>query len=130
VMPDHVHMLISIPPKYSVAEVTGYLKGKSSIWIAQNVERELRNFLGHKFWARGYFVSTVGRNEETMSLLRTCCGQPRRGATEKRDKIPAPHSITSSANHLRYGLIEFSEHDRELLTLGVVRRVGVDRRRQ
>ena len=65
-MPDHVHMLISIPPKYSVAEVIGYLKGKSSIWIAQNVERKLRNFLGHKFWARGYFVSTVGRNEEVI----------------------------------------------------------------
>ena len=41
--------------------VIGYLKGKSSIWIAQNVERKLRNFLGHKFWARGYFVSTIGR---------------------------------------------------------------------
>ena len=66
-MPDHVHMLISIPPKYSVAEVIGYLKGKSSIWIAQNVERKLRNFLGHKFWARGYFVSTVGRDEKTSS---------------------------------------------------------------
>ena len=65
-MPDHVHMLISIPPKYSVAEVIGYLKGKSSIWIAQNVERKLRNFLGHKFWARGYFVSTVGRDEEAI----------------------------------------------------------------
>jgi putative transposase len=67
-MPDHVHILISIPPKYSVAEVIGYLKGKSSIWIAQNVERKLRNFLGHKFWARGYFVSTVGRDEE---MIRT-----------------------------------------------------------
>ena len=44
----------------------GYLKGKSSIWIAQNVERKLRNFLGHKFWARGYFVWTVGRDEETI----------------------------------------------------------------
>ena len=44
----------------------GYLKGKSSIWIAQNVERKLRNFLGHKFWARGYFVSTVGRDEEMI----------------------------------------------------------------
>src|SRR6201998_3705254 len=65
-MPDHVHILISIPPKYSVAEVIGYLKGKSSIWIAQNVERKLRNFLGHQFWARGYFVSTVGRDEETI----------------------------------------------------------------
>jgi putative transposase len=47
-------------------EVIGYLKGKSSIWIVQNVERKLRNFLGHKFWARGYFVSTVGRDEETI----------------------------------------------------------------
>ena len=65
-MPDHVHMLISIPPKYSVSEVIGYLKGKSSIWIAQNVERKLRNFLGHKFWARGYFVSTILRDEEII----------------------------------------------------------------
>jgi putative transposase len=62
-MPDHVHMLISIPPKYSVSEVIGYLKGKSSIWIAQNVERKARNFTGHKFWGRGYFVTTVGRDE-------------------------------------------------------------------
>jgi putative transposase len=69
-LPDHVHMLISIPPKYSVAEVIGYLKGKSSIWIAQNVERKMRNFLGDKFWARGYFVSTVGRNEETIRVIR------------------------------------------------------------
>ena len=44
----------------------GHPKGKSSIWIAQNVERKLRNFLGHKFWARGYFVSTVGRDEEMI----------------------------------------------------------------
>jgi putative transposase len=48
--------------------VTGYLKGKSSIWIAQNVKRMARNFLDHKFWARGYFVSTVGRDEE---MIRT-----------------------------------------------------------
>jgi len=64
--PYRDHILISIPPKYSVAEVIGYLKGKSSIWVAQNVERKLRNFLGHKFWARGYFVSTVGRDEEMI----------------------------------------------------------------
>jgi len=68
-MPDQVHMLISIPPKYSVVEVIGYLKGKSCIGVAQNVERKLGNFLGRKFWARGYFVSTVGRDEET---LRAC----------------------------------------------------------
>jgi putative transposase len=65
-MVDHVHMLLSIPPKYSVAEVVGFIKGKSSIWIAQNVERKIRNFAGQKFWARGYFVSTVGRDEETI----------------------------------------------------------------
>lgn len=65
-MADHVHMLISIPPKYAVAQTIGYLKGKSSIWIAQNVERKMRNFTGQKFWARGYFVSTVGRDEELI----------------------------------------------------------------
>ena len=65
-MPDHVHILISVPPKYSVSEVVGYLKGKSSIWIAQNVERKMRNFLGHRFWARGYYVSTVGGDEEKI----------------------------------------------------------------
>ena len=65
-MPDHVHMLISIPPKDSVAQIIGYMKGKSSIWIAQNVKRKMRNFLGHKFLARGYFVTTVGRDEEMI----------------------------------------------------------------
>ena len=62
----HVYMLVSIPPKYSVTEVIGFIKGKSSIWIAQNIERKAKNFTGHKFWARGYFVSTVGRDEETI----------------------------------------------------------------
>ena len=49
-----------------MAEVIGYLKGKSSIWVAQNVERKARNVLGHKFWTKGYFVSTVGRDEEMI----------------------------------------------------------------
>lgn len=57
---------VSWTPKYSVAEVIGFIKGKSSIWIAQNVERKARNFTGHRFWARGYFVSTVGRDEEII----------------------------------------------------------------
>ena len=65
-MIDHVHMLISIPPKHSVSTVVGFLKGKSSIWIAQNIANKQRNFVGHKFWARGYFVSTVGVNEEVV----------------------------------------------------------------
>lgn len=65
-MPDHIHMLISIPPKYSVSQVLGFIKGKSSIWIAQNIANKQRNFVGHKFWARGYFVSTVGADEKTI----------------------------------------------------------------
>jgi putative transposase len=65
-MPDHVHLLIAIPPKHSVASIVGFLKGKSSIWIAQNVANKPRNFVGHKFWARGSFVSTVGAAEQVV----------------------------------------------------------------
>ena len=65
-MPDHVHMMISIPPKYSVAQVVGYIKGKSAIHIARHFGERRRNFVGHHFWARGYFVSTVGRDEEVI----------------------------------------------------------------
>ena len=60
---DHVHMLISIPPKYSVAQVVGYIKGKSAITIARVYLGRKRNFTGQHFWARGYHVSTVGRDE-------------------------------------------------------------------
>ena len=62
---DHVHMLISIPPKYSVAQVVGYVKGKSAIHIARTYHGR-RNAKGQHFWARGYFVSTVGRDEKTI----------------------------------------------------------------
>ena len=65
-MPDHVHMLISIPPKYSVAQIMGYMKREEFDMDHANVERKMRNFLGHKFWARGYFVTTVGRDEEVI----------------------------------------------------------------
>lgn len=61
--PDHVHMMISIPPKYAVSQVVGYIKGKSAIHIARQFGERRRNFAGHHFWARGYFVSTVGRDE-------------------------------------------------------------------
>ena len=64
--PDHVHMLLSIPPKYAVAQVVGYLKGKSAIYMARTYGGRLRNFLGEHFWARGYFVTTVGRDEEAV----------------------------------------------------------------
>ena len=63
VMKDHIHMLISIPPKHSVANVVGYIKGKSAIHIARTYQSKTRNFTGESFWARGYFVSTVGRDE-------------------------------------------------------------------
>ena len=62
-MIDHVHMLVSIPPKYAVSKVIGYIKGKSAIHIARTYAERKRNFGGQKFWARGYFVSTVGRDE-------------------------------------------------------------------
>lgn len=65
-MPDHVHMLISIPPKFSVAQVVGYIKGKSAIYIARNYLGHRRNFAGQQFWARGYHVSTVGRDEKMI----------------------------------------------------------------
>ena len=65
-MQDHVHMLISIPPKYSVSQVVGYIKGKSAIHLARVYGERKRNFVGQHFWARGYFVSTVGRDEEMI----------------------------------------------------------------
>ena len=60
---DHVHVLISIPPKYAVAQVVGYLKGKSAIHIARVYLGRKKNFVGQHFWARGYYVSTVGKDE-------------------------------------------------------------------
>ena len=66
IMPDHVHMMLSIPPKYSVSQVVGYIKGKSAIHIARSYTERKRNFVGQHFWARGYFVSTVGRDEEII----------------------------------------------------------------
>ena len=62
-MSDHVHMMIAIPPKYAVSQVIGYIKGKSAIHLARVYGERKRNFVGQNFWARGYFVSTVGRDE-------------------------------------------------------------------
>jgi putative transposase len=75
-MSDHVHILISIPPKYSVAQVVGFIKGKSAISIARTYMGRRKHFTGQSFWARGYYVSTVGRDEETVrndvdTLFRT-----------------------------------------------------------
>ena len=65
-MVDHVHMMISIPPKHPVSQVVGYIKGKSAIHLARVYSERKRNFTGQHFWARGYFVSTVGRDEEVI----------------------------------------------------------------
>ncbi|MBI3731361.1 MAG: IS200/IS605 family transposase, partial [Burkholderiales bacterium] len=65
-MIDHVHMCLSVSPKYSVSNVVGFMKGKSAISIARYVGGRQRNFTGEVFWARGYFVSTVGLDEEMV----------------------------------------------------------------
>src|SRR5499427_8367367 len=71
VMPDHVHMCIQIPPKYAVASIIGFLKGKSAIAIAREFSGRERNFTGEHFWARGYAVSTVGFElEQVRAYIR------------------------------------------------------------
>jgi putative transposase len=65
-VPDHVHMLIRMPPKYAVAEVMGSIKGQSAIAVARQFAGRQRNFHGERFWARGYAVSTVGFEEEQI----------------------------------------------------------------
>ena len=83
-LPDHVHMMMSIPPKYSVAQVIGYLKGKSAIHIAREFAGRSRNFVGQHFWDRGYFVSTVGRDER---VIREYIQQQER-EDRRRDQLP------------------------------------------
>ena len=79
---DHVHMVVSIPPKYSVSQVVGYVKGKSAIWVARTAGKN-RNFVGQNFWARGYCVSTVGLDEETIrEYVRS-----QEGADKKLDQL-------------------------------------------
>jgi putative transposase len=65
-MADHVHMCLSIPPKYAVSSVVGFIKGKSAISIAREFRGKTKNFSGENFWARGYFVSTVGLDEDMV----------------------------------------------------------------
>ena len=65
-MIDHVHMMISIPPKFAVSQLVGFIKGKSAIHLARVYGERKRNFVGQHFWARGYFVSTVGRDEAVI----------------------------------------------------------------
>ena len=77
-MADHVHMLLSIPPKYSVSGVVGFIKGQSAIAITRRFMDRAKNFIGQNFWARGYCVSTVGRDE---AEIRQCIREQ-----EKDDK--------------------------------------------
>ncbi len=65
-MGDHVHMMISIPPKYAVSQIVGLFKGKSAVYIARTYSDRKKSCVGQKFWARGYFVSTVGRDEKVI----------------------------------------------------------------
>jgi len=83
---DHVHMLICIPPKYSISEVVGYIKGKSAIAIARQFSGRKRNFNGESFWARGYAVSTVGFEEEQIrNYIRNQEQLDTQGADENGD---------------------------------------------
>ena len=84
-MPDHVHMLLSIPPKYAVSQVVGFIKGKSAIHVARVYGERRRNFVGQHFWARGFFVNTVGRDEGGDPRLHP---QPREGRSEARADEP------------------------------------------
>ncbi len=65
-MSDHVHLMISIPPKYAVSQVIGFIKGKSAIQIARRFSGKQRSYSGQSFWARGYFASTIGRDEQVI----------------------------------------------------------------
>ena len=90
-MPDHVHMLVAIPPKYSVASVMGYLKGKSSLMIFDRHANLKRKFGNRKFWAEGYYVSTVGLNEATIAkYIRGAGGCRHRAGQVERQGIPDP----------------------------------------
>lgn len=66
IMPDHVHMLLQVPPKYALSAVVGYIKGKSAIHVARHFMKRERNYVGQSLWARGYFVDTVGRDTEVI----------------------------------------------------------------
>ena len=87
---DHVHIMLSIPPKYLVAQVIGYIKGKSAIHIARHFAGRPRNFVGQHFWARGYFVSTVGRDEQAIrAYIRDQAQEERRQEQLRLD--PSSH---------------------------------------
>ena len=92
-MADHVHMLISIPPKYAVAQVVGYIKGKSAIYVARNFGNRRKNFTGEHFWARGYFVSTLGRDDDEIREYIKHQENEDRGEHDELDGIEGPEAV-------------------------------------
>ena len=78
-LPEHVHVLIAMPPKSAGAQIVGFIKGKSAIHLARTFIGRRRNYTGQHFWARGYYVSTVGRDEATIrEYIRTQEAEDRR----------------------------------------------------
>ena len=97
IMADHVHMLISIPPKLAVSSVVGYLKGKSAIHVARHLLKRERNYAGHCLWARGYFVDTVGRDTETIRRYI----QQQEAEDRRLDQMEFPGVTDQEANQAR-----------------------------
>ena len=112
-LPDHVHMMISIPPKYAVAQVIGFIKGKSAIHLARVYGGRKQNFVGQNFWARGYFVSTVGRDEAVVreypqaggrgqapgSARHVALNGPPSGGQQHRGRVSDPASRFERLTH-------------------------------
>ena len=100
-MPDHVHMLLSIPPKYAVSQVVGFIKGKSAIHVARVYGERKRNFVGQHFWARGFFVNTVGRDEEAIRAYIRNHASPISTIYWMRPTTPPPSMTTARRSAMR-----------------------------
>ena len=87
-MPDHVHMLLSVPPRYSIAMAIGFLKGKSAIRVHRDVSKVKGSMYGRSFWARGYCVSTVGLDEAVIAQYIQ--------DQEKHERIQDSNELTSN----------------------------------
>ena len=88
--PDHIHMLISVPPKYSISQIMGYLKGKSSLMIFDKFAQMKYKYGNRRFWCRGYYVDTVGRNQKQIAeYIRNVFCKPQILKIAKKN--PHPH---------------------------------------
>ena len=94
IMPDHVHMLISIPPKLEVSSVVGYIKGKSAIHVARHFLKQTRNYAGQNLWARGFFVDTVGRDTEVIRRYI----QNQEAEDQRMDQLEIPEMAVVAEN--------------------------------